>query len=77
MLHARNTPWVTPETTAQLAGQPIELLNQARDGTLFVHDVARLSRAEQKGMLLLLAKVARYNTRVLCGASRPHRRPVS
>ncbi len=71
VLHARNTPWVTPETTAQLASEPIELLNKARDGTLFVHDVAGLARAEQKGMLLLLAKVARYNTRVLCGASRP------
>lgn len=71
VLHARNTPWVTPETTAQLASEPIELLNKARDGTLFVHDVASLARAEQKGMLLLLAKVARYNTRVICGASRP------
>ena len=71
VLHARNTPWVAPESTAQLAGEPIELLNKARDGTLFVHDVASLTRAEQKGMLLLLAKVARYNTRVVCGASRP------
>ncbi len=70
VLHARNTPWVTPESAAQLAGEPIELLNKARDGTLFVHDVASLTRAEQKGMLLLLAKVARYNTRVVCGASR-------
>ena len=70
VLHTRNTPWITPETTAQLAEQPIEILNQARDGTLFVHDVATLSRTEQKGMLLLLAKVARYNTRVVCGASR-------
>jgi DNA-binding NtrC family response regulator len=70
VLHTRNTPWVTPETNAQLAEQPIELLNQARDGTLFVHDVATLTRAEQKGMLLLLSKVARSNTRVVCGASR-------
>jgi len=71
VLHARNTQWVTPETSAQLASEPIELLNKARDGTLFVHDVAGLTRAEQKGMLLLLAKVPRYNTRVVCGASRP------
>ena len=69
VLHTRNTPWVTPETTAQLAEQPIEILNQARDGTLFIHDVATLSRSEQKG-LLLLAKVPRYNTRVVCGALR-------
>ena len=71
VLHTRNTPWVTPETTTQLAEQPIELLNQVRDGTLFVHDAAALSRAEQKGMLILLSKVTRYNARVVCGASRP------
>lgn len=70
LLHTRNTPWVTPETTAQIAEQPIEILNQARDGTLFVHDVASLTRTEQKGMLMVLTKVARYNTRVVCGASR-------
>ncbi len=70
LLHTRNTPWVTPETTAHIAEQPIEILNQARDGTLFVHDVASLTRAEQKGMLIVLARVARYNTRVVCGASR-------
>ena len=70
VLHTRNTPWVSPETSAQLAEQPIELLNQARDGTLFVHDVDTLTRAEQKGLLLLLAKVSRYNTRVVCGATR-------
>ncbi len=70
VLHTRNTPWVSPETNAVLASQPIELLNQARHGTLFVHDVAELTRAEQKGMLLLLAKVTRSNTRVVCGASR-------
>lgn len=71
VLHTRNTPWVMPETNAQLAEQPIELLNEAREGTLFVHDVASLTRAEQRGMLLLLSKIPRYNTRVVCGASRP------
>ncbi len=70
VLHTRNTPWVEPETNNQLAEQPIELLNQARDGTLFVHDVVALTRAEQRGMLLLLSKAARSNTRVVCGASR-------
>lgn len=70
-LHVRNTPWVAPETTAQLAEAPFDLLNQARDGTLFIYDVTELNRAEQKGLMLLLAKLERYNARVVCGASRP------
>jgi DNA-binding NtrC family response regulator len=70
MLHTRNTPWVAPDATAVLGSEPIELLNQARDGTLFIHDVTHLTRAEQRGMLLLFSKIGRYNTRVICGASR-------
>lgn len=69
-LHARNTPWLSLEATPQLAEAPLELLNQAREGTLFVHDVAELSRMEQKGLLLLLSKLDRYNARIVVGATR-------
>ena len=69
-LHPRNTPWVVPETTALLADSPLDLLSQAREGTLFVHDVAEINKVEQKGLLLLLGKLDRYNVRVICGASR-------
>lgn len=69
-LHLRNTPWVVPETTALLANTPLDLLSQAREGTLFVHDVAEINKVEQKGLLLLLGKLDRYNVRVICGASR-------
>jgi two-component system nitrogen regulation response regulator NtrX len=70
-LHARNTPWVEPEAYAEIAAAPFDLINRARDGTLFLHDVTELNRAEQKGLLLLLSKLERYNARVICGASRP------
>ncbi|MBI4194464.1 MAG: sigma-54-dependent Fis family transcriptional regulator [Betaproteobacteria bacterium] len=70
-LHQRNTPWVTPDNNSALADTPLELLGQAREGTLFLHDLADLSRVEQKGLLLLIAKLDRYNARVICGATRP------
>ena len=69
-LHPRNTPWVTPETTNGLGDAPLDLLNQARDGTLFLHDVVDLNKMEQKGLLLLIGKVDHYNARVICGATR-------
>jgi DNA-binding NtrC family response regulator len=69
-LHSRNTPWVALESTALLADSPLDLLSQAREGTLFVHDVADINKVEQKGLLLLLGKLDRYNVRVICGASR-------
>jgi DNA-binding NtrC family response regulator len=58
-----------PETTTGLADAPLDLLNRVREGTLFLHDVADLSKVEQKGLLLLIGKVDRYNARVICGAT--------
>jgi two-component system, NtrC family, nitrogen regulation response regulator NtrX len=67
-LHVRNTPWVEVDAGKELAEAPLDLLGQAREGTLFVHDAAALSRVEQKGLLLVLPKLERYNTRLVCGA---------
>lgn len=69
-LHHRNTPWVAAENSSSLADAPLDLLSRARDGTLFVHDAAELTRLEQKGLLLLLSRLDRYNARVICGATR-------
>ena len=69
-LHARNTPWVAPDRTRLLAEAPLELLSKAREGTLFLHEVAELNRMEQKGLLLLLSKLDRYNARLVVGATR-------
>jgi DNA-binding NtrC family response regulator len=49
---------------------PLELLNQAREGTLFLREVAELTRIEQKGLLLLLSKLDRYNARLIGGSTR-------
>jgi DNA-binding NtrC family response regulator len=68
-LHARNTPWVEPESNAVFANAPLELLDQARDGILFLHDCSELARVEQKGLLLLLGKMERCNARLVCGAT--------
>ncbi len=67
-LHARNTPWVAVDAGNELAEAPLDLLGQAREGTLFIHDAATLNRVEQKGLMLILPKLERYNTRLICGA---------
>ncbi len=69
-LHQRNTPWVAPDSNGMLAEAPLELLNQAREGILFLQEIAELSKVEQKGLLLLASKLERYNVRLVCGASR-------
>jgi DNA-binding NtrC family response regulator len=69
-LHQRNTPWVAPDNHGALADAPLDLLAQAREGTLFLREIADLSRLEQKGLLLAASKLERYNVRLVSGASR-------
>ncbi len=70
-LHRPNTPWVEPETLTSLADTPFALLEQARGGLLFLKEIDKLNRLEQKGLLLLLGKLEKYNVRLVCVTSTP------
>ncbi|MEN6585965.1 MAG: sigma-54 dependent transcriptional regulator [Sulfuricella sp.] len=70
-LHQANTPLVVPETSAWLAEDPLEVLEQARDGVLFVTEIATLSKLEQKGLLFVLGRLEKSNVRLVCAASEP------
>lgn len=69
-LHQPNTPWIAPESTTVLAESPMQLAEKARDGTLFLHEVSELTRLEQRGLLLLIGKLDKYNVRLVCAVSR-------
>jgi DNA-binding NtrC family response regulator len=68
-LHQANTPLVVPETTAWLTEGPLEVLEQARDGVLFVPEIATLNKLEQKGLLFVLGRLEKSNVRLVCAAS--------
>ncbi|MEK7231968.1 MAG: response regulator, partial [Pseudomonadota bacterium] len=70
-VHPPNAPWVAPENFAALAEAPLDVLNQAREGTLFLREIGELNRVEQKGLLLIAGKLEKYNTRLVCASSRP------
>ena len=69
-LHISNTPWVTPETLAALAETPLNLLAEAKEGTLFIAEVGDLNKLEQKGLALLVSKLDKYNVRLVCASSK-------
>lgn len=68
-MHRPNTPWVEPETLTSLADSPLDLLESARDGILFLKEVGELNKLAQKGLLLLLSKLEKYNVRLICVTS--------
>ena len=60
---------MAPESSAWLTGEPLEVLTQARDGVLFVAEIATLNKQEQKGLLFVLSKLEKSNVRLVCAAS--------
>ena len=70
-LHDPNTPWVEPESLAFLADASLDPLEQARDGLLFLREVGETNRLGQKGLLLLLNRLEKYNVRLVCSTSLP------
>jgi two-component system, NtrC family, nitrogen regulation response regulator NtrX len=70
-LHLPNTPWTAPEHSDWLATNPFEPLADTRDGLLFLHEIGTLNRAEQKGLMQLLAKLDKFNVRLVAAASEP------
>lgn len=68
-LHNTGTPWVALTEFGQLVHAPLEILEQANDGVVYVPEIAELNKTEQKGLLLLITKAEKYNVRVVCGTS--------
>ncbi|HEY3327872.1 MAG TPA: sigma-54 dependent transcriptional regulator [Novimethylophilus sp.] len=69
-LHKPDTPWLMLDQPEKLAQAPLELLEQMREGVLFIAEVADLGRIEQKGLLLLVQRAEKYGVRVVCATSR-------
>ncbi|MBE5529023.1 transcriptional regulator [Laribacter hongkongensis] len=70
-LHQKNTPWVALTKPELLADSPLELLQKANNGVLWLGDIAHLGRRAQQGLLFMLSKLDRYNVRMLVACSRP------
>ena len=69
-LHRPETPWLELTQYEKLANAPLDLLEQTRDGLIYVPEVAELGKTEQKGLLLLLGKAEKYGVRVVCATTR-------
>ncbi len=70
-LHQTNTPWIELLESQRLADAPLDILEQLREGVLFIPEVSDLDKTQQKGLLVLLAKAEKNGTRVICGTSQP------
>jgi two-component system, NtrC family, nitrogen regulation response regulator NtrX len=63
------SPWLELTEFSQLVDAPLDVLEAIRGGVLYLPEIAELTKSEQKGLLLLLAKAEKYHVRVVCGTS--------
>ena len=68
-LHGAGTPWVGISEYEKLATAPLDILEQARGGVIYIDEVTALNKTEQKGLLLLLNKAEKYDVRVACATT--------
>jgi DNA-binding NtrC family response regulator len=70
-LHQPNTPWIAPDSYRVLDDPSNNLVGQAAEGTLFLHEVSELTSLQQHNLLAQLGRLERYHTRLICTTSRP------
>lgn len=68
-LHVPGSPWLAPDSMADLAERPIDWLNRAKGGLLFLREVAELTPLQQKGLLLLLSRRNEFQVRIVCATA--------
>ncbi|MDD2933555.1 MAG: sigma-54 dependent transcriptional regulator [Methylotenera sp.] len=68
-LHNSDTPWLQLTELGKLVNAPLDILEQGREGVVYIAEIAELNKTEQKGLLLLITKADKYNVRVVCGTS--------
>lgn len=69
--HKNNTPWVEPSKVEQINDAPIELLQKASGGVLYLGDIAQYSKTVQQGISFMLTKADRHHTHIICACSQP------
>ena len=67
--HKNNTAWIEPAKTEHIVDSPMELLQKASNGILYLGDIAQYSKNIQQGIVFLLSKADRQNVRLICSCS--------
>ena len=71
MVHQRNTAWVSSPDNDWLAQNPFAPLTEARDGVMFLDQIERLNKNEQKGLQQLIGKLEKFNVRLVVASAQP------
>ena len=67
-LHVEGTPWHAPTDLHTLSESPIDWLQAAKGGLLFLAEIGTLTPMQQKGLQLILARRSEFGVRLVCAS---------
>jgi two-component system nitrogen regulation response regulator NtrX len=70
-LQVTGAAWIALPTGARLASNPLAVLDEAREGTLYCAEVGQYTKAEQKGLAFLLPKLERASVTLVSTSAEP------
>jgi DNA-binding NtrC family response regulator len=70
-LQLPDAPWIALASGARLAANPLALIEEARDGSLYCAEIGQYSKTEQKGLAFLLPKLEKHNVTLVCTSAEP------
>ena len=69
--HKNNTPWVEAHKPEHISSMPLDLLEKASGGILYLGDISQYDKCILQSMGVILGKAERFNVRIVCCSSKP------
>jgi DNA-binding NtrC family response regulator len=70
-LQMPDAPWVALVNGQRLTANPLALIEEAHEGTLYCAEIGQYSKAEQKGLAFLLPKLEKHDVTLVCTSAEP------
>ncbi len=70
-LRLPEAPWIVLANGARLSANPLSVLEEAREGTLYCPEIGQYSKSEQKGLAFLIGKLDRASVTLVCTSAEP------
>jgi two-component system nitrogen regulation response regulator NtrX len=70
-LQVPGAAWIALAAGSRLAANPLAVLDEARDGTLYCAEIGQYTKSEQKGLAFLLPKLERASATLVCTSVEP------
>jgi two-component system, NtrC family, nitrogen regulation response regulator NtrX len=70
-LEVPGAAWIALPTGARLSANPLAVLDEAREGTLYCAEIGQYTKSEQKGLAFLLPKLERASVTLVCTSAEP------